>query len=199
MSTNNYPGTSRRKAILSAVNIAQPIIKNGGIVVFPTETVYGIGVSYYSQPAQKRLRQLKSRKNAKPFQVLVGSKKEAWRLAIAKTSTRRKIEKYWPGPLTAVLPRKGGGTIGLRIPSHPLALALLKETGPLYASSANFSGAPVPRRLKDVSPLIRESADIILECPPQPKGVASTVIDFTGVKPRVLRQGDLLVDRNHNL
>jgi tRNA threonylcarbamoyl adenosine modification protein (Sua5/YciO/YrdC/YwlC family) len=155
-----------------------------------------MGVSYYSRTAQKRLRQLKSRKNAKPFQVLVGSKEEAWRLATAKTSTKRKIEKYWPGPLTAVLPRKGGGTIGLRVPSHPLALALLKETGPLYASSANFSSATAPRRLKDVSPLIKKRADIILECPPQPKGVASTVVDFTGMKPRVLRQGALLVARD---
>ena len=193
MGTNNHTGISRRKAILSAVNIAQPIIKDGGIAIFPTETVYGIGVSYYSQTAQTRLRQLKSRKNAKPFQVLVGSKKEAWRLATAKTSTRRKIEKYWPGPLTAVLPRKGGGTIGLRMPSHPLTLALLRKTGPLYASSANSSGVAAPRRLKDVSPLIKKRADIIVDCPPQPKGVASTVVDFTGAKPRVLRKGPLSI------
>jgi len=196
MSTNNRQGTSRRKAILSAVNIAQPIIRDGGIVIFPTETVYGIGVSYYSRTAQRRLRQLKSRKNRKPFQVLVSSKREAWRLATAKASTRRKIEKYWPGPLTAVLPRKGGGTIGLRIPSHPLILALLRKTGPLYASSANFSGATAPRRLKDISPLIKKRADIILECPPQPKGMASTVVDFTGTKPRILRQGALSVGKD---
>jgi L-threonylcarbamoyladenylate synthase len=155
-----------------------------------------MGVSYYSRTAQKRLRQLKSRKNAKPFQVLVGSKKEAWRLATAKTSIRRKIEKYWPGPLTAVLQRKGGGTIGLRMPSHPLALTLLRKTGPLYASSANSSGVAAPRQLKDISPLIRKRADIVLECPPQPKGLSSTVVDFTGTKPRILRQGVLSIARD---
>ena len=196
MGTNNYMGISRRKAILSAVSIAQSVIRNGGIVIFPTETVYGIGVSYYSRTAKKRLHQLKSRKNAKPFQVLVGSKKEAWRLAAAKASTRQKIEKYWPGPLTAVLPRKGGGTIGLRVPSHPLTLALLRKTGPLYASSANSSGVTAPARLKNVSPLIKKRADIILECPPQPKGVASTVVDFTGAKPRILRRGALSIARD---
>ena len=100
------------------------------------------------------------------------------------------IEKYWPGPLTLVLRRGDGSTVGFRMPRHPVALALLAESQvPVVAPSANLSGNPPPRTAEEVLRDLADKIDLVLDAGPTPGGVESTVLDLSGESPQVLRRG----------
>lgn len=102
------------------------------------------------------------------------------------------MEEFWPGPLTLVLGRSDGSTLGFRMPKHPVALALLREAQvPVVATSANLSGQPAPRIPAEVLRGFAEKVDLLLDAGPTPVGVESTVLDLTGDEPRILRAGAL--------
>ncbi|KAF0133161.1 MAG: tRNA threonylcarbamoyladenosine biosynthesis protein [Candidatus Saganbacteria bacterium] len=180
------------KANKKAIKIACEIIKSGGIIIFPTETVYGIGASALNKSAIKKIYKIKGRSFDKPLQVLISDKKQIAEFAKEiSTSAQELIKKYWPGSLTLVLKKRGSrnNTVGLRMPDHKFILKLIKETGPLAATSANISGKPAPINAKEVN----ITADLLIDGGKCKQGLASTVIDATAEKLIVLRNGSIKI------
>lgn len=171
---------------------AAKVIRQGGLVVFPTETVYGIGADFSNPQAIQRLKTVKQRSEDKPFSVLISEPEDVFRHTFFdKTIFYKLMDAYWPGPLTIVVPSKESGkTIGLRMPNHPIAAALIKETQcPIAAPSANLEGKPpaltCEAALKDLEGLV----DVALDGGSVKLGVSSTVVDLSQESPKILREG----------
>ena len=184
------------------ISLAAGVLKAGGLVAFPTETVYGLGADALNSKAVAGIFTAKGRPSDNPLIVHVASPGQVERVAaqvpeLAKTLMAR----FWPGPLTLVLPKReglpGGVTAGLptvavRMPDHPVALALLRAAGvPVAAPSANLSGSPSPTRAEDVLQDLEGRVEVILDGGPCRIGLESTVLDLTGVLPVILRPGGL--------
>ncbi len=168
------------------------VIRNGGLVIFPTETVYGIAANFLDEAAIKRLRAVKGRSEGKPFSVLISQKGLISNFTPAGgTALYKLIDAYWPGPLTVVVPTKEeGATIGVRMPDHPIALKLAQEAQcTIAAPSANKEGAPPPSTCQEALKDLDGMVDVAIEGGPARLGVGSSVVDLTGEKPKVLREG----------
>ncbi len=179
---------------------AAAILRAGGLVAFPTETVYGLGANALDPEAVSRIFTAKGRPANNPLIVHVSEAKEALRLAtVWPASAARLAERFWPGPLTLVLPRRaevpdvvtaGGPTVAVRVPAHPVAQALLRAAGiPVAAPSANRSGYLSPTRAEHVLRGLDGRIDMILDGGPVAGGIESTVLDVTTDPPRLLRPG----------
>ncbi len=183
---------------------AAEILRNGGVVVFPTDTVYAVGASIAQNDAIERLYDIKDRPRDNPISVLVGRDLDAHLVgdfvAPNSVSAARFIEDFWPGPLTLVMPSLeyrvlsiltgGGDKIGVRMPDDPIALALINEVGdPVAAPSANVSGRPSPTTAKDAIEEMNGKVDMILAGPDCKYGIESTIIDVCDDHPLVLRKG----------
>lgn len=164
-------------------------VEAGGVVVFPTETVWGMGARPDREEAVERIYHLKGRPHDQPLQRLVATMEELEALAVVEGAVRRVIERFMPGSLTLVLDARDGGTIGVRIPDHPVALALLRRTGPLAATSANRSGEPTPADPAAIQGLFGDGVDAYLDGDPLPAGTSSTVLSVVGAEPELLREG----------
>jgi len=185
----------------SSISQSIQILKSGGVGVFPTDTVYGIGCRLDDENALKRLFEIRNRPEEKAVLAVVDSVEMAQKylLPIPQEVKEKLIEKYWPGGLTIVLPcntivvpslaRGGGATLGVRQTNHPVLLRIIKELGvPLVAPSANFAGAPTPRTFEEVDKTLLSLVDSIIEG--ECGGDApSTVIDCSIHPWKVLRQG----------
>jgi L-threonylcarbamoyladenylate synthase len=188
----------------AALAAAAGILRAGGLVALPTETFYGLGAHAFDDAAVARIFQVKRRPPDKPLLVLVDSLAMIERVA-GEVSVRaqRLAARYWPGPLTLVLPAHpsipagltaGTGTIGVRLSSHPVARALVAALGaPLTAPSANPHGGESPRTADEVIAVLGEGCDLVLDAGPTPGGPPSTVLDLTGTVPTVLRPGAVLL------
>ena len=167
-------------------------LKSGGVALVPTETVVGL---LAAEPGLRRIEKIKEREQGKPVALLCASVEEAFALAArVPPLARRLAELYWPGPLTLVLDRTGGGTVGVRVPAGPVVRELLAAYGgPLYATSANVSGEPAPRGLEEVDPRVSEVVDVIVEGEPG-SGEASAVVDLSGGRVRLLRATEELTE-----
>lgn len=177
--------------IRSIVRCAQ-VIRDGGLVIFPTETVYGIGADFKNPQAMHRLREVKKRSENKPFSVLISQPGLITNYTNLSTPMLYKlIDAYWPGPLTIVVPGKEGEeTIGVRMPDNAIALKLVQESKSIFAApSANFEGNPPPltcaEALKDLDGLV----EVAIDGGPARLGKGSTVVDLTKDEPKVLREG----------
>ncbi|MGH6690925.1 MAG: L-threonylcarbamoyladenylate synthase [Gammaproteobacteria bacterium] len=179
---------------------AATILRNGGLVAFPTETFYGLGASATDAGAVRRVAHVKHRDEAKPLLVLVDSMTMAESLATDVTPRARQLMlRHWPGALTLVLraradlPREltaGTGTIGVRLSPHPIARGLVSALGaPVTAPSANLEGAAPPSTAAGVLRVFAGTIDLVLDGGPTPGGLPSSVVDVTGPTPRVLRHG----------
>ncbi|MEM4789252.1 MAG: L-threonylcarbamoyladenylate synthase [Ignisphaera sp.] len=174
-------------------------IKKGAIVVFPTETVYGLGAHVFNVEAIRRVFVAKGRPPDNPLIVHISKEDQIYEVAEAIPETFRKIfEKLWPGPLTVILKKHrkvpsevSGGlpTVALRMPGHPIALKLIECTGPLAAPSANISGKPSPTESYHIYVDMFGRADIIIDAGSTFFGVESTIIDLTVDPPILLRPG----------
>ena len=173
----------------------------GRLVVFPTDTVYGIAARPDDARATARLFETKARAFQLQLAVLVPSTFAAREIAVFDERAEALVLRFWSGPLTIVLPRAersgpwdlGGDpeTIGVRMPNHPLALALLARTGPLATTSANRSGEATPETCGEIEAVFGERVEVYLcEEVPRP-GRASTVVDLAHGAPRVLRPGSV--------
>jgi len=165
---------------------AVKILKNGGVIIFPTETVYGIGALASNENAIKKIYEIKGRSFDKPLQILISDISQV-DLFASEISDKAKelMKKYWPGPLTLVFKTASGSTVGLRMPDSPIILELIRQTGPIAASSANISGQPDPTCIGDV----KIEADLLLDGGPCKMGKPSTVVDVSVDPPTILRQG----------
>ena len=185
------------------IHEAAQVLLSGGLVVFPTETVYGLGALAGDASAVARLYRVKGRPATNPLIVHVASIDAARELAGEGWNpwAEALAQRFWPGPLTLVLPRAfgladavtaGGPTMAVRVPDHPVALALLQACGkPVVAPSANTSGRLSPTLAAHVEQDLGDSVDLILDGGPCRAGVESTVIDLTVNPPRVLRPGPI--------
>lgn len=177
---------------------AAQIIKNGGLVAFPTETVYGLGANALSADAVAKIYTAKGRPSRNPIIVHVASIDQAKSLVSSWSETADKLaEKFWPGPLTMILPKAsmvpdivtgGGQTVALRMPSHPIAQRLIELAEvPIAAPSANVSGRVSSTTAQHVRDGLGEAVDMILDGGPTEAGIESTVIDLS-VEPPVIRR-----------
>jgi len=174
----------------------------GGLVAFPTETVYGLGADGLNPKAVGRIYSAKGRPAANPVILHVADAASARDLVSRWPAEAQFLADHlWPGPLTLVLPasdrvpaivRAGGPSVALRCPSHPVALALIRATeSPLAAPSANRSQHLSPTRAEHVASSLGEAVDLILDAGPTTAGLESTILDLSGERPRILRPGPI--------
>jgi L-threonylcarbamoyladenylate synthase len=163
-------------------------LRDGKVALVPTETVVGLVAA---EPGLRRIEQIKNRDPGKPVALLCASAEEAFALAASVSPLARRLaSRYWPGPLTLVLDRAGEGTVGVRVPAGPVVRAVLAAYGkPLYATSANLSGEPAPKKLEEVDPRVAEAVDLVIEGG-SGSGEASAVVDLSGARVRLLRATD---------
>ena len=187
-----------------AISLAVQAIRRGELVVFPTETVYGLAADALNEFAVRRVFEVKGRYRSLPLPVQVASIADLPKVASEVSETAAKLaEAFWPGPLTLVLPKNeslsalisaGADTVGVRIPDHPVALALLREVGtPIIATSANASGEPPAVEIESALRGLGESAAVVLDAGECRLGQASTVVDVSVSPPRIVRHGAISV------
>jgi L-threonylcarbamoyladenylate synthase len=164
---------------------AGELLREGSVGLIPTETVVGLVAG---EAGLSRLFEIKSRDSGKPIALLCRSAEEALALGRKIPPLARSLaDRFWPGSLTLVLEAEGGGTVGVRVPAHPVTLAVLaSHGGPLYATSANPSGGSAPRVLEEVDPAISAAVDFVVRGEPG-SGEASAVVDLSGDNVRLLR------------
>ena len=186
-----------------AIERAVAVLHRGGVVAFPTDTVYGLGAHSAMATAVEKLFQVKERERLKAIPLLIARSEDlatvaaqvpeaAWRLA----------ERFWPGPVTLVVPKAatvldvltgGGTTVAVRVPAHELALQLITALGvPLATTSANLSGKPETVTADEVQQALGERVRLVLDGGRCPGGVASTVIDVTTDPPCIRRRGAMI-------
>jgi L-threonylcarbamoyladenylate synthase len=187
----------------TAIEAAAQAVQRGGLVVLPTDTVYGIGADAFDHDAVQALLDAKGRGREMPPPVLISA---ATTLAALASNLQSYVEAlteaFWPGPLTLVCEQQPSltwdlgdarGTVAVRVPDHEIALALLERTGPLAVSSANLSGLPAATEADAAEGMLGESVEVVLDDGPSPKGEASTILDVRLSQPRLLRLGALSV------
>ncbi|MCA0268258.1 MAG: threonylcarbamoyl-AMP synthase [Bacteroidetes bacterium] len=187
--------------LLSDAALAADALRRGGLVAFPTETVYGLGADARNADAVANVFAAKGRPTDNPLIVHLADAADASDLAVVSTTARRLMDAFWPGPLTLVVPLRadaglavavtaGLGTVGLRVPNLPEARAFLAACGvPVAAPSANRSGRPSPTDAHAVLLDLDGRIDAVLDGPPATAGLESTVVDVTQGIPVVLRDG----------
>ena len=179
----------------SGIARAAALLRAGALVAFPTETVYGLGANALDASAVARIYAAKSRPSDNPLIVHVAGIEEIGRWAEPDERAWRLADRFWPGPLTFVLPSRGllpGETIALRMPADATALRLLKEAGrPVSAPSANRSGRPSPTTAAATMSEVGGRIEAVLDGPAAMVGIESTVVDLTGPTPMILRPGDI--------
>jgi L-threonylcarbamoyladenylate synthase len=186
---------------------AAAILNDGGLVAFPTETVYGLGADARNDRAVARIFAAKNRPQFNPLIVHVKDLDAAARYAEFDDRAKALAARYWPGPLTLVLPRRGDSglsllvsagldTVALRVPAHPCAQALLAAfDGPIAAPSANASGAVSPTRAEHVAQSLGSEPELIIDDGPCSIGLESTVVDASGEALCVLRHGAVTLEK----
>jgi L-threonylcarbamoyladenylate synthase len=193
-------------ALPAAIERAAEVLRAGELVAFPTETVYGLGADATSERAVAAVFAAKGRPRFNPLIVHVSGLEAAEALAGFDTRARRIAGQFWPGPLSLVLPRRGGSglsllasagldTVAIRAPAHPVAQALLRASGrPIAAPSANRSGRISPTEAAHVAAELGDRVALILDDGRAPVGVESTVLDLSGEMPVLLRPGGVTLE-----
>lgn len=183
-----------------ALELAVEMIHQGEMVAFPTDTVYGLGTSAFNPQGIEQLYVVKEREEGKAIAVLLSSASELIKITATMNETAHRLaEHFWPGPLTLVVPRHPDlpdnlsplPTIGVRMPDHPLALALMARSGPLAVTSANLSGAENTTTAQEVFAQLSGRIPLILDGGRTPGGSPSTVVDCTSEQLVILRQGPI--------
>jgi L-threonylcarbamoyladenylate synthase len=182
----------RLTADATGITQAAELLRNGALVAFPTDTVYGIGCRASDPQAVERLFAAKRRPSDKAIPWLIGSLEDAVARGFsADAKVRDAAAHFWPGGLTIVLPgADGASSQAFRMPNHPVPLALVAAAGPLATSSANRSGEPETLDADEVAIAFADSDQpaATIDGGPVPGGVASSVLDMTGERPRLLRE-----------
>ena len=173
----------------------------GGIVVFPTDTVYGVGADAFNPEATARIFAAKQRPRSMALPVLVARPRQAWALCSeVPRSAQVLVAAFWPGPLTLILPEAEGlswdlgetrGGVAVRMPAHDDLLDLILMVGPLAATSANISGRPTPTTVEGVAGQLGDAVSLYVDGGPASSDVPSTIVDLTGWRTKVVREGPI--------
>ena len=183
-----------------ALQKALIILQSGGLVAFPTDTVYGVGALVFNGPAVANIYTAKDRPMEKAIPVLIGDVEDLADVSAYVPEIALKLAAlFWPGALTLVIPKhpdlpevvSAYTTVGVRIPDHPQARALLRLVGPMAVTSANLSGHPSPSTAQEVFAQLGGRIGLFIDGGRTPGGVSSTVVDCTGTKPQILRAGPI--------
>jgi len=179
---------------------ASEAVKNGGLVVYPTDTVYGLGCNPFNIEAVERVFRVKGERR-KPLPILASSIDSVEKIAFLSQEAKKIAKRFWPGPLTLVLPKKPPlpdlvtcklNSVGVRVPKHDIALQLISlSNGLLVGTSANRTGEKPPLTAHEAAQQLGEGVDVILNGGPATFGVSSTVVDLTSKKLRILREGPI--------
>jgi len=188
-----------------SLDAAVHALSRGEVVVLPTDTVYGVGCDAFQPDAVARVLAAKGRDRQMPPPVLIPSAQTVDGLARDVPETVRALmEACWPGPLTVIVSAQPSlawdlgethGTVALRVPNHPAALALLARTGPMAVTSANRTGQPAAITADDAEQQLGDAVSVYLDAGDSPLGVASTIVDATGALLRVVREGGVSRER----
>ena len=174
-----------KKHGLGAVSNSADIIRDGGLVITPCDTIYGIiGIA---PDAEQAIREAKGRGEEKPFITLLSSPQKAAEYSVNVIPPE--ILGLWPGPLTLILRGMRDGTAGFRVPEDDFLIAILSLTGPLYSTSVNYSGEAPLWRINDIIDMFESRVDLIIDDGDLPGKAPSTVLDITSKPFRILRQG----------
>lgn len=182
----------------ASMQTALELLRDGEIVAFPTDTIYGLGANAFYSPGIIKLFEAKGRDANKAIAVLIGNIEQVSLLTDGMNENATILtRKFWPGGLTIVMPKKSelpelltaGNSIGIRMPNHPVALELLGQFGPIATTSANLSGKTNPQDAQDVLQQLNKRVPLILDGGKCPGGIPSTVIDCSSEKIQILRAG----------
>ena len=188
--------------IIPAAQIQQAlaVLKNGGILAFPTDTVYGLGALAFDNAAIESIYIAKDRPIEKAIPILIGDLSDLDQVTVdIPNMALRFASRFWPGPLTCIVTKKqtlplavsATSTVAVRIPNHPNALALLCAAGPMAVTSANISGQPSPSTAEEVYSQLNGRIPLILDGGKAPGGIPSTLVNCTGGEPVILRAGPI--------
>lgn len=188
-------------ALAPRIAAAAEVLRRGGLVVYPTETFYGLGCLAAAEAGLERLRVAKLRPEGKPLPLVAADRGQVEALAALAGAAARLADRFWPGPLTLVLPAgprvpdaitAGSGTVAIRVPGSAIARALAARAGgALVSTSANPSGGPPPARVEALDVALRARVDHVLDGGPTPGGLPSTIVALEDGAPRLLRAGAL--------
>jgi L-threonylcarbamoyladenylate synthase len=183
---------------------ALAVLQKGGLVAFPTDTVYGVGTLAFNGAAVGRIYIAKDRPDDKAIPVLIGTSTDLEKVTLeVPEAASRLAARFWPGPLTLVVPKhpdlpetvSATPTVGVRVPDHGLARKMLMAAGPMAVTSANISGKPSPSTAQEVLAQLSGRIALIIDGGKTPGGVPSTVVDCSGPEIRILREGPILKDQ----
>jgi L-threonylcarbamoyladenylate synthase len=186
------------------LDIALDILRNGGLVAFPTDTVYGLGSLAFNQQAIESIYTAKQRPIEKAIPILIADSEEASKVADSIPELARQLTRhFWPGALTCILPKKqtlppavsATATVGVRVPDLEITRALLRLAGPMAVTSANISGAQSPTTAREVYDQLQGRIPLIIDGGTTPGGISSTVVDCTGATPVILREGPVSMEQ----
>lgn len=186
-----------------AIELALDVLNNGGLVAFPTDTVYGIGSLVYDNKAVESIYVAKDRPIEKAIPVLIADVEDMDKVGMDIPDIARHVAtRFWPGPLTCIIPKQptlpsavsATSTVGVRVPDHEVARALLRAAGPMAVTSANISGQPSPSTAEEVFAQLNGRIPLIIDGGKTPGGVPSTVVDCTNDKIKILREGPISLE-----
>jgi len=187
-----------------AISKALEVLRAGGLVAFPTDTVYGIGALAFDSDAVESIYTAKERPIEKAIPILVGEIKDTEKVASNFPYTARLLaSRFWPGPLTCIVPKKptlpdvvsSSSTIGVRMPDHAIARILLRFAGPMAVTSANISGKESPVNAQEVYEQLNGRIELIIDGGETPGGIPSTLVDCTTSQPTILREGPISLEQ----
>jgi L-threonylcarbamoyladenylate synthase len=187
-----------------AIPLALEILREGGLIAFPTDTVYGVGSLAFDQAAIESIYVAKDRPLEKAIPILIGDMRDLEKVAVEiPTLAHRLAARFWPGPLTIIVPKhpdlpaavSATSTVGVRVPDHAVARSLLRAAGPLAVTSANLSGRESPREAGEVLAQLDGRIPLIVDGGVTPGGTSSTVVDVSSGEPVILRAGPLTLEQ----
>ena len=202
MNTDILPASSN-DTILRAL----AILKAGGLVAFPTDTVYGVGALAFDGEAIESIYAAKDRPVEKAIPILISDASELDKVGIEIPKAALKLaSRFWPGPLTILVPKRAdlpdsvsaNATVGVRVPDHAIARTLLRAAGPMAVTSANLSGGPSPVSAEEVFEQLGGRIPLIIDGGRTPGGVPSTLVDCTTPELRILREGPIGMEQLHS-
>ena len=184
----------------NALPLALDILNSGGLVAFPTDTVYGVGALAFDGKAIESIYVAKDRPMEKAIPILIADLEDMEKVGMDIPKTAYTLaSRFWPGPLTCVIPKRptlpeavsATSTVGVRVPDHEVARALLRSAGPMAVTSANISGGPNPSTAEEVFTQLNGRIPLIIDGGRTPGGVPSTVVDCSTNELKILREGPI--------